>query len=204
MQSDISQRVAMRIRLLTLLHETENRLDDFIKRAKKNDFDHAGFGPDIETLKQIIVYLHDLGLTADAERLKTEMKEWVFALTNIGFADLARNMSAEEKAAMEQKYEPFPTPSDKKGQRLRKIALIGQAVRLKGVINGLIHACDELPEVKSNHKRGGKVWKNIVILVIVTLLIIVFGKQLGILKWVLATATILGVFGTLYFGIRNH
>ena len=63
----------MRIRLLTLLHETKNRLDDFIKRAKKNDFDHAGFGPDTETLKQIIVYLHDLGLTAEAGRLKAEM-----------------------------------------------------------------------------------------------------------------------------------
>ena len=124
-------------------------------------------------------------------------------MTDIGFADLARNMSAEEKAAVKQKYGPFPNPSDEKGQRLRKIALIGQAVRLKRVINGLIHACDELSDLKSNHKRGRKVWIRIAILVIVTFLIIAFGKQLGILEWVLAIARILGALRDIVLWLLN-
>ena len=66
----------------------------------------------------------------------------------------------------------------------------------KRVINGLIHACDKLSDLKSNYRRGRKVWIGIAILAIAMFLIIVFGKQLGLPKWVLAIATIFGVLGT--------
>ena len=77
-------------------------------------------------------------------------------------------------------------------------------MRLKRVINGLIHACDELSDLKSNRERGRKVWKVIAILAIATFLLIAFRKQLGIPERVLATATILGASGTWFFGIVNR
>ena len=130
-----------RSRLANLLDEVLRETDRFLADAD-GDVELSRFSIDADTVKAAAQYLHELGLTADAARLKESSDRLVRLIWDVWLSDLARGKPPESQEWLAEKFGAYPEPAPDaqdhaRLQRTRRVQVVGHISVLAEFVRGL-------------------------------------------------------------------